>query len=94
MKTYTKEHVYKGYRFVIEVTLDAIVERHPNGKRQHCIKVQETNSMFHGKEYTTSENLANAISETMKSAENWVESKEGKNKTQDDILMEALGFAR
>ena len=49
MKTYTKEHVYNGYRFLIEVTLDAIVERHPNGRRQHYVKIQETNLLFHGK---------------------------------------------
>jgi len=94
MKTYTKEHNYKGYRFLIEVTLDYIVERHPNGKRQHALKISETNSLFHGKEYTTSENLANAISQNIAAAENWVESRENKNKTQEDILMEALGFAR
>jgi|688.fasta_scaffold2775451_1 hypothetical protein len=94
MKTYTKEHVYNGYRFLIEVTLDAIVERHPNGRRQHYVKIQETNLLFHGKEYTVSENLANSITETIKSAENWVESRKGNHKTEDDILMESLGFAR
>jgi hypothetical protein len=50
--------------------------------------------LFHGKEYTVSENLENAISETIKSAENWVESRKGNHKTEDDILMESLGFAR
>jgi hypothetical protein len=94
MKTYNKQHNYKGFEFNIEIILDHQVERHPGGKRLHLIKVNETNSKFVGKEYASSENLANAISETIKSAENWVESMEGKNKTSDDILLEALGFKR
>ena len=89
MKTYRKNHIYKGYNFFIEVILDSTI-----GKNQHLININETHGRFIGKEYSSADNLANAISQTIKSAENWVESIEGRSRNQSDILLETIGFIR
>jgi len=94
MKVYNKVHSYKGYNFNIEVILDHQMERRPNGTRLHLIKINESNSLFAGKEYTPSDTLAKAITDVIKSAESWVDKQAGLDKTENDILLESLGFSR
>ena len=91
MKFYSKEHIYGKYKFNVKVTLD---QYRRNGKSYHLVETNEENKMFISKEYVSSDFLVNTISETLKSAKNWVEIREGKDRNQDDVLLEALGFEK
>ena len=91
MSIMNKLHNYKGNKFNIKVELNYQVERSLDGKREHKITISNM-----GKYYETglveTRNLEETISSMTEDAEKWVDNQMKDVKTQEEVLLENLGF--
>ena len=95
MNIYNKQFEHQGYQFNIKVELDHRVERRPFGKREHLVVVNEMGpTNYYEKFLVESSNLPGEISSATNRARLWVENLQNEQKTEDEKLLESLGFSR
>jgi len=95
MRTYNKQFEHRGYHFNIKVELDYQVERRPNGKREHLVVVNEMGvTNYYEKYLTETSSLEGNINSSMSKAKIWLDNLLEGKKTEDEKLLESLGFCR
>jgi hypothetical protein len=95
MGTYNKQFEHQGYKFNIKVELDYQVERRPNGKREHLVVVNEMGpTNYYEKFLVETKNLPGELNSATNRAIQWVDRLLNNQKTDDEKLLESLGFSR
>ena len=93
MKTMNKNFKYKGYNFNMLVELNYKIEKKVNGKIWHRLT---TNCMggnnYHQRIEIESNKLEEIIKKEQELAEYYVDKLLGHIKSEDEILLEKLGF--
>jgi hypothetical protein len=93
MSAMNKEHEYGGYKFNIKVELNHRVEKRIDGKREHKITVNDMGATnYYQTHLAESHNLEEIITYMMEDAEKWVYNRTNCDKTQEQLLLENLGF--
>jgi len=93
MKEMNKQVEYGGYKFNIKIELDALLERHPGGRHQHRITVDDMGTGNYCVYYMidNSKNLKHAIERILRKTEAWVENSEHDPVT---VMLESMGFQK
>ena len=93
MSAMNKEHEYGGYKFNIKVELNHRVEKRIDGKREHKITVNDMGATnYYQTHLAESHNLEEIITYMMEDAEKWVYNRTNCDKTQEQLLLESMGF--
>lgn len=90
-----KQIDYRGYTFLMEVELNALVERRPNGRRRHVVNVLciATGSAYRVKVDAEDSQLVQTIKDCEKDLRDWVDAELGGNHLVPDKRLTDLGFA-
>lgn len=89
-----KQIDYRGYTFLMEVELNAIVERRPNGGRRHTINVLciDMGSSYRVKVDAEDSQLVQTIKDCEKDLRDWVDAELEGNHLVPDKRLTDLGF--
>ena len=88
-----KEHEYRGYKFNIKVELNQRVEKHPDGKREHKITMNDMGpSNYYKIAMCESCRLESTIKFMIKEADEWIDKVIDGKKSEEELLLESMGF--
>jgi len=93
MSEMNKQHEYRDYKFNIKVELNHKVEKRIDGKREHKVTLNDMGpSNYYQSQLVESQNLAEIIELMIEDAEKWVDRQYNGDKSQEQILLESMGF--
>lgn len=90
-----KEFEYRGYRFNIGVELNHTIDRHLMGVPRHRIVLNDMGpSNYYQSKTCLSMDLAHLVNSMSGEAKRWVDKQIDGTRTEDEKLLESLGFKK